>query len=796
MITPIQQAALDYDARGWRTVRVHAREGKWEGKEPFGKSWQNSKPSASDFNPGENIGVMTGPKSAGLVDLDLDNAGAREFSALPDLFGDCPAFGREGLPYPGHRLVYCSDLGDNAKRWQFNPEGDFVDVRAGKTMTVFPPSEHHSKIVWAGGRIPASIPTWTWQELSKRAWLVAFLATCLKFYPGPGAHDDYVMAVAGALANRGVEPEIAARLIHGLCTVAGDTHEINTRTGKALPTWNKVQAGEPARALTYLCENHFTTDFAKKLPTYLQPKEAHVKTDINAIWVDDPDVSAYTDAVAKRIMELDEHLLFQRSGELVRIHEVESLEQKHGDSVRIHPGTVQLVPVEEPWLDYRVTKMGMEFFGYSARGKRKHKPPSDLKKRIIKVHDGLPFHPLVGISTTPILSCDVPGYDPSTKLFLAFPAGMFPAGETDPSKDIARDALARILYPFRMFQFLNDGSRSVVASAMLSGVIRASMETCPLHAINAPLAGAGKTKITQMVSLVTTGHAATNLVEYTHDEDEFTKRLFSLFLRGASHITIDNVNSKLQGSFFNMALTSSVVTHRILGKSESPPVSTRALIMATGNNLSANDEIQRRMVTATIDPNCEYPTLRSFPFEPVAEIAKIREKVVMDCLCILRAYIGADRPCDPVPLGMFDDWTVVRGALIWLGMKDPCATQRTGTVTDPERDARLAVLLALYDWRKSGVFTSAQINALLEGQPVRQAFDGALRNGWSTRGGGSLLAKYAGHWTGDFCLRRGPVVHQAVTWFVEHRTGEESEAALAPMQHEFGEAYARAEGHQ
>ena len=796
MTTPIQDAVLEYQARGWRPIRIHARGGEWEGKEPIGKAWQNTKPGSAKFLVGENIGVLLGPPSSNLVDVDLDAELARMIASLPDLFGNCPAFGREGLTYPGHRLLYCPDLGDNAKRHQFSPAGDFIDVRAGGCQSVFPPSEHAAKIVWSGRSMPIEIPTMNWEELRKRAKLVAFLSTCLKFYTGAGEHDDYVMAVAGALANWNVDPELGSRLIKGLCEFAGDTHEIATRMAKAQAAVNKLAAGGKVTGFTYLSETYFTEEFTKKFQAYLAPVEQHAKTDPNAIRVDDPNVSTYTDEVAARIMELDPYLMFQRAGDLVRIRQVDTLEQINED-VQIHPGTTELVPVQEPWLDYQVTKMGMQFFGYSSRGKRVDSPPKDLGKRIIQVKADLPFHPIIGISKTPILSCSEPGYDAQSKLYLAFPAGLFPTGESHPSKAMAEAALKRILHPFRLFPFVDGGlksaSASVTASAMISGVIRAQMKTCPLHGGNAPVAGTGKTLWAQMISAVVTGQAITNVINYNPKEDEFRKCMFSLFLRGANNILIDNVNSTLYSPFLNMALTSSVISDRVLGISSAPSVSTRALILATGNNLSANEEIQRRMVTSTMDANVEHPAEREFPFEPLGKILENRPQMVADCLTILRAYIAQDCPNKPSDLGMFEDWTIVRGALMWLEMPDPLLTQHTGLIVDPTRDARREVLENLWKWREKEPFTIAEIGRLMDDDSVRQAFESAMRKGWSAGGAGKLLGKYVGHWTGDLCIRRGAVEHQAATWRVERR-GEDAakQALIVPEQHEFGAAYARA----
>lgn len=779
MTTSIQQAAEAYLAVEWQPIRIKPR-----GKKPIGKAWQNSKPVVADFESGENIGVVMGAPSRGLVDIDLDAKEAREIASLPELFGQCPSFGREEHQYPGHYLLYCHDAGDNAKRHMFSPDGDFIDVRAGGCFTVFPPSEHAAKIVWSGGEMPVEIPSMSWEDLRQRARLVAFLSTCLKFYPGAGEHDSYVMAVAGVLAKMDVEPELGEPLIRGLCTFAADTHEITSRTAKARTSWNRVQAGKAVVGQEYLADI-FGEKFTKTLRKYLKTEEEIAPVGVDAVWVEDPNTSRYTDAVAERIMALDPHLLFKRTSDLVRVRTVDTLEQDN--TIRVYPGTVELVPVEESWLDYKVTKMGMEFFGYDAKGKRKPRQPRKLRKRIIEVVDALPFHPVVGISTTPILSCGEPGYDPESRLYLAFPAGMFPVVDLNSSKTDAEAALRRIMHPFRLFPFVDDASKSVIASAMISGVIRGTMATCPIHGVTCPVAGTGKTKTTQMVSIVMTGQIQTNLVEYTADEDEFAKRLGALFLRGVTSLVIDNINVPLSGSLFNMLLTAPVVSLRILGKSEAPPVSTRALIMANGNNLTATGDIVRRIVTCTMDADVERPDKRDFDFDPVEEVMRNRPQMVVDCLTILRAYIGAGRPCDPVHLGSFEDWTLVRGALLWLDKADPVDTQDETFADDTTTQDRRGVLAALYESRKDRFFTVADLDKIIDQSPVRKALAAAMPSDWSVRGAGKLLSKYAGHWAGDMVLRRGGILHGSSTWKVEKRTEKEAQyAMLVPEKDAYG----------
>jgi hypothetical protein len=59
---------------------------------------------------------------------------------------------------------------------------------------------------------------------------------------------------------------------------------------------------------------------------------------------------------------------------------------------------------------------------------------------------------------------------------------------------------------------------------------------------------------------------------------------------------------------------------------------------------------------------------------------------------VLRAYIVAGRPKKSVPLGSFEQWNMIRDALIWLDQVDPCDTKEAIEADDPEKDQLAAVL--------------------------------------------------------------------------------------------------------
>lgn len=203
---------FDYNRLGWKLVRL-----KPGGKAPISvKGWQNADPDYRDFEEHENIGVQLGAKSGHLVDIDLDCPEARELAGLPCFIGHLPAFGRASLPRHalGHRLVICPDAPDRVEKFGFFGAQEkeaaktlgfgksmVLEIRAGRAFTVFPPSIiGDDRLVWEkpfDGRIPKM----DWEELERRARLLAFCAVAAKVYAPEGGRNDFCLMLAGVLAH-------------------------------------------------------------------------------------------------------------------------------------------------------------------------------------------------------------------------------------------------------------------------------------------------------------------------------------------------------------------------------------------------------------------------------------------------------------------------------------------------------------------------------------------------------------------------------------------------------------------
>lgn len=305
--------------------------------------------------------------------------------------------------------------------------------------------------------------------------------------------------------------------------------------------------------------------------------------------------------------------------------------------------------------------------------------------------------PLIGIINAPTLRFDgsileAPGYDPMTGLLLDTGGASFPSIPDRPTKADALAALQILDELLIAFPFINEVSRSVALSGMLTACIRRSVPAAPLHAYTAPTPGSGKSLLVDLACLIAAGREA-GVLSQGRTPEELEKRLGAVLLAGDPVIAIDNCDEPLGGDFLCAMLTQTIVRARILGRSEAPELPSNSFVTATGNNLRLVGDMSRRAVLCQLDPKIERPELRTFPSAPDAMIKADRARFLIAALTILRAYHVAGRPNPPHPLASYSDWSGwVRGALIWLGKADPVESVEEVRSLDPARSALLAVV--------------------------------------------------------------------------------------------------------
>ena len=258
----IIEAARDYIKRGFSVVPI-----SFQSKKPVTKEWQNLNISETElpeyFNMElQNIGILLGEKSGGLVDIDLDSL---EAIKLADWFlpKTNSIFGRSSKP-SSHRLYICAGIeyqkfsnpliaasADKDER----KNACIVEIRTSNNgkgiQTVFPPSVHESgeQIEWQSDGEFENVPA---AELQRS---VAKLATAslLAKYWRDGIRHELAMAVSGALLRHGFTIDETRYFIKAICFSVGDP-EIADRLRSVEDTAKKLTDGAQVFGLPKLAE--------------------------------------------------------------------------------------------------------------------------------------------------------------------------------------------------------------------------------------------------------------------------------------------------------------------------------------------------------------------------------------------------------------------------------------------------------------------------------------------------------------------------------------------------------------
>ena len=194
----------------------------FKSKQPTIKEWTNlaiTADNADQYFNGQpiNIGILTGERSRGLVDIDIDDLDALKFADwfLPE--SNC-SFGRESKP-KSHRVYRVTE---SKSREAFESNSMIIEVRGNKHFTLFPGSVHPS-----GEPIEFVDPTdftptgSSWEELHRAATRIA-IATVLYKRWTKGVRHQLTLSVAAALARLGWAVNDVTDLITAVATEAKD----------------------------------------------------------------------------------------------------------------------------------------------------------------------------------------------------------------------------------------------------------------------------------------------------------------------------------------------------------------------------------------------------------------------------------------------------------------------------------------------------------------------------------------------------------------------------------------------
>ncbi len=406
--------------------------------------------------------------------------------------------------------------------------------------------------------------------------------------------------------------------------------------------------------------------------------------------------------------------IYERNGALV--HVVGAAEPRPGGRAILAPGT-PIVRVMAPSTLWERCSRAAAWERFDGRSKEwiASDPPAPIVSALISRGDYPGVRPLTGILEAPALRPDGTlafgaGYDDATG-FLLCPSIDFDPPPAEPTPTQSADAFLEMREVFEDFPHVSENSRMVPIAGILTLLARpAILGPVPAIGFDAATRGSGKTRQADAVTLLALGRIAPPL-SYPADDEELEKIMGALALAGPAAIKFDNVTCRFGGGPIDRVLTAhDTTTFRVLGKSETPELRWRALVMMTGSNLELRGDAARRVLISRLESPLENPEERPegefrHP-DLLAWIRRERARLVRAALTVLRGWVCAGRPRSGVGRdgkpwsiktwgGGFEEWSaIVPAAIVWAGGVDPMATRPAMTGEEEPEKVSLSLILA------------------------------------------------------------------------------------------------------
>ncbi len=288
-----------------------------------------------------------------------------------------------------------------------------------------------------------------------------------------------------------------------------------------------------------------------------------------------------------------------------------------------------------------------------------------------------------------------PSYDTTSKIVGVFDSQAFVIDE--PTMENARLALDMIADDLLSeVHFVSDVDKAAALSAIFTAVVRPTLDYAPGFHVRAPMYGGGKSYLCSIIGQFA-GPGENAKVAYPTTSEEATKVILALLLCNPAVIEFDDMDTDWKPhTVIKQIFTAETITDRILGQSKTATVSTKSLLLGSGNNVGPERDLLRRIVTIHLDPRNETPATMRYQGSPIDLLRQNREKYVSAVLTIVMAWREAGCPRENIPnIVTYDKaWSdYCRHPLIWLGLPDPATSLIEQVTNDPDGEAIGRVML-------------------------------------------------------------------------------------------------------
>ncbi len=158
---------------------------------------------------------------------------------------------------------------------------------------------------------------------------------------------------------------------------------------------------------------------------------------------------------------------------------------------------------------------------------------------------------------------DTPGWDEATGL-LYEPNATFPKIPESPDREDARAAAQSLMFLACDFPFEGPAHEAAWLAGVLTPIARFAINgPCPLFAIDGNSPGTGKSKLTDIAAIISTGRDMPRTA-YPDNDEEMRKRITRIAAAGDRLMLLDNIATVFGGSALDSALTASTWRDRTL----------------------------------------------------------------------------------------------------------------------------------------------------------------------------------------------------------------------------------------
>jgi hypothetical protein len=245
------------------------------------------------------------------------------------------------------------------------------------------------------------------------------------------------------------------------------------------------------------------------------------------------------------------------------------------------------------------------------------------------------------------------------------------------------------------FEFATEADVAAGLALVLTAIERKTLDMAPGFMINASAQGSGKTTLARMAHLLVTGHDMP-VAAMSENVEEQNKELTAMLMASVPIVCFDNVPDafKVASPVLARALTSPTHTGRILGMSKMAELPTNTVFVVTGNNITADVDLSRRLLEVRLAPKEERPEQRRFQHpDVVGYVLSNRSHWMQAALTILS---GSRESRLGAPPSGFHQWDcMVRWPLVNAGVTDPVTKFDEVRENSPDHERMTAWILGL-----------------------------------------------------------------------------------------------------